>query len=215
LTRPRISLRSTLILPSHLRLGILFHACYMPCPSHPPWLDHSNYIWWRVHDMKLLIVQFSPTSYHFVPLRSNILFSTLFSNTLSLCSSLNAKNQVPHPYKVTGKILVFCILIVTFLDKARRQKVLDWMVASITWNESPYNFFLNQILICYCCSKYLNCATFSEDLLAIFMFWFCHEFWWWDINIYSETSIHCFCRGSEKETIDVGAIVERGFAQGP
>jgi hypothetical protein len=21
----------------------------MPCPSHPPWLHHSNYIWWRVH----------------------------------------------------------------------------------------------------------------------------------------------------------------------
>jgi hypothetical protein len=18
----------------------------MPCPSHPPWLDHSNYVWW-------------------------------------------------------------------------------------------------------------------------------------------------------------------------
>jgi hypothetical protein len=21
----------------------------MPCPSHPPWLDHSNYTWRRVH----------------------------------------------------------------------------------------------------------------------------------------------------------------------
>jgi hypothetical protein len=38
--------------------------------------------------------------------------------------------------------------------------------------------------------------------------------------MYSETSIHRFCCGSEKEnrsgkTIDVGAIVEIGFAQGP
>jgi hypothetical protein len=32
---------------------------------------------------------------------------------------------------------------------------------------------------------------------------------------YSETSIHRFRRGSEKETIDAGAIVEIGFAQGP
>jgi hypothetical protein len=48
-------------LSSHLRLGLpsgLFpsgfptniphafssHSCYMPCPSHPPWLDNSNYV---------------------------------------------------------------------------------------------------------------------------------------------------------------------------
>jgi hypothetical protein len=23
----------------------------MPCPSHPPWLDHSNYTWRRVQVM--------------------------------------------------------------------------------------------------------------------------------------------------------------------
>jgi hypothetical protein len=32
----------------------------------------------------------------------NILRSTLFSNTLSLCSSLNVKDQVSHPYRTTG-----------------------------------------------------------------------------------------------------------------
>jgi hypothetical protein len=25
----------------------------MLCPSHPPWLDHSNYAWRRVQAMKL------------------------------------------------------------------------------------------------------------------------------------------------------------------
>jgi hypothetical protein len=68
-----ISLRSVLILTFYLRLGLpsdlfpsvspteflyafLFHrACYMPYPSHLPWLDHSNYIWWRVQVMKLLL----------------------------------------------------------------------------------------------------------------------------------------------------------------
>jgi hypothetical protein len=34
---------------------------YMPCPSHPPWLDHSNYSERRVQVMKLLIMQFSST----------------------------------------------------------------------------------------------------------------------------------------------------------
>jgi hypothetical protein len=27
----------------------------MPCPSHLPWLDHSNYTWRRIQIMKLLI----------------------------------------------------------------------------------------------------------------------------------------------------------------
>jgi hypothetical protein len=26
----------------------------MPCPSHSPWLDHSNYTWRRVHVLKNL-----------------------------------------------------------------------------------------------------------------------------------------------------------------
>jgi hypothetical protein len=30
---------------------------------------------------------------------------TLFSNTLRLCSSLNIRGQVSHPYKTTGKII--------------------------------------------------------------------------------------------------------------
>jgi hypothetical protein len=24
------------------------HACSMPWPTHPPWLDYSNYTWRRV-----------------------------------------------------------------------------------------------------------------------------------------------------------------------
>jgi hypothetical protein len=47
-------------------IPILPHSCYMPCPSHPPWLDHSNYTWRRVQPMKLLIMQFSPLSCHFI-----------------------------------------------------------------------------------------------------------------------------------------------------
>jgi hypothetical protein len=59
----------------------------MAHPSHPPRLDYSNYTWRRVQITKLLVMQFPPvTSSLFGP---NILLSTLFSNTLSLCSSLN------------------------------------------------------------------------------------------------------------------------------
>jgi hypothetical protein len=86
-----ISARSILILSTPLHLGLpngLFpsgfppisylhsslslslslspsNSCYMPFPSHPPWLDHSNYTWQRVQVMKLQIMQFSRISYHF------------------------------------------------------------------------------------------------------------------------------------------------------
>jgi len=48
----------------------LFHAWYIPCLPHPPWLDHPNNIWWSIHIIKLLIMQSSSASYHFLPLRS-------------------------------------------------------------------------------------------------------------------------------------------------
>jgi hypothetical protein len=68
-----ISLSSILILFTHLRLGlpsgffpygfsinILYVFLFSPfvlqyCPSHPRWLDHSNYTWSRVQVMKFLI----------------------------------------------------------------------------------------------------------------------------------------------------------------
>jgi hypothetical protein len=137
-----ITLRSILILSTHLRLGLpsgsfpprfptnilyafLFsHLCYMPCLSHPPWLDYSNSncIWRRVRVMKLLIMEFPPTSCHFISLRTKIPLSTLFSNTLSLCSSLNVRDQVSHSNRTTGKIIFFYTLIFTCLDSRLEDK---------------------------------------------------------------------------------------------
>jgi hypothetical protein len=76
-------LRSILILSTHLRVGLpsclfwlshqypiciprLPHSCYMPCPSHPPWLDHSNCVWRGVQSVRnlvhlfLILLQLSP-----------------------------------------------------------------------------------------------------------------------------------------------------------
>ena len=55
-------------------------------------------------------------------LEPNILLSTLFSDTLSLCSSLDVTDQDSHPYKTTGNITVMCILISVFLDSKLQDK---------------------------------------------------------------------------------------------
>jgi len=90
----------------------------------------------------------------------NILLNTLFSNTLSLRSSLNVSDQVSHPYKTTGKNIVRYILIFTFLDSKledkifcteRQQALPDFKVFLISsWIE----FWFGKIV-----SKYLNCSS--------------------------------------------------------
>ena len=55
-------------------------------------------------------------------LGSNILLSILFSNTLSLRSSLSESDQVSHPYKTTDKIMFLYILIFTFLYRKMYDK---------------------------------------------------------------------------------------------
>jgi hypothetical protein len=64
--------------------------------------------------MKLLV-----TPFLFGP---NILLNMLFSNTLSLYSSLTVREHVSHPYRTTGKITVLYILTFTFFDSRREDK---------------------------------------------------------------------------------------------
>jgi hypothetical protein len=98
-----ISLRSILILSTHLRLDLpsgVFplafpsksympsssaHAYYVPCPSHSHRVDHSNYTWRRVQVTKLLTIQFSPTSPHFILHLSKYSPLQLYSQTPSVC----------------------------------------------------------------------------------------------------------------------------------
>jgi hypothetical protein len=66
------------------------HACL----SHPPGFDHPSNIWQRVQIMELLTAIFYLFYfYNFPLLGSDILLSTLLSDTLDLCSYLSVKTN--------------------------------------------------------------------------------------------------------------------------
>jgi hypothetical protein len=58
----------------------------------------------EAYNMKLLTMQYSPTSHHFLPLRSKYSPQHPFSNTLNICSSLSVRDKTAHLYRTTVKL---------------------------------------------------------------------------------------------------------------
>ena len=72
--------------------------------------DHPNTIDREYRSLSSSLCSFLHSPVTSSPLGPNILLSTLFSNTLTLRSSLNVSDQVLHPFKTTGNIIVLYIL---------------------------------------------------------------------------------------------------------
>ena len=111
------SWRSILILSSHLRLGLPSGLFPSVLPAHLILLD---FITRTIFGEEYRSLSSSLCSFLHSPVTSsllgpNILLNTLFSNNLSLRYSLNVNDQVSHPYKATGNIIVLYILNIKLL----------------------------------------------------------------------------------------------------
>ena len=135
------SWRCILLLYSHLRLGLpsgLFPSDFYTKALHMPLLSPI----YAIRPAHLILLDFitrailgeeykslssSSCSFLYSPvtsslLRPNILLNTLFSNTLSLRSFLNVRDQASNAYTTTDKVIVLCILIFKLLDSKMEDK---------------------------------------------------------------------------------------------
>jgi hypothetical protein len=119
--------RSFMLPHQHITyISLLRHSSHTTGPPHSSWFNHPNNTRWLVQIMKTLITQFSPADVISTRIGPNTRFTTLHSNTLSLCLPLNVSDAVSHTYKKQAKLqfhigqsLYFCMVdgVTNILDK--------------------------------------------------------------------------------------------------
>lgn len=130
--------------PSHFPTKDLYTFLFFPthasCPVHLNLLHFITLPQWREQTMNLLITQLFPNSCYVILIRPSI----QFSSDLSKFSSVNDKDQVPHPWQVTVKTQC-CVFQCRCFQIAKQFLGRKVTCTPDLW--SALNFFLRPILI--------------------------------------------------------------------
>ena len=150
--------------PPNLAYASLTHTRYMRCPSHSSRFHYTNNIMWGDRSLSSSLRSFLYSSFTSSLLGPNILLCSLFSNTLSLRSSLNISYQVSHTYRTTGEIVILYILIFKFFDSNLEDKrfCIEWKQAFPDFN-LPLISYWREFLYVKIFPKYLNSSTLSKE----------------------------------------------------
>jgi hypothetical protein len=91
----------------------------------------------------------------------DILLSTVFSNTITLCSSLHVRDHVSRPY---GTEIITALNNLIFMFSTADEKIkYSRLVASVTRIQSPLNFLVITVV-----PKYMNCVTHFQMICLVF-----------------------------------------------
>jgi hypothetical protein len=124
----------------------------LSCPRNSPWFNLPNNICARVQ-MLLSLRNFFQADVTASLLGPNILLSTLFSNILSVYSSLHDKDQFSDPYKIIGNIIVLGIWIFRSVDRCFEKRsaaslhgLSQRATSQNSWSShDPWSLFLSRL----------------------------------------------------------------------
>jgi hypothetical protein len=125
-------------------IPLLPNLCCMPRPFHRSWLDHYNYTWRRVQVMKLLIVQFSPISCRFIPLRSTYsplqaVLNDPQSMFLPLCQGPSFTPIMSSAFSKFGTLTLWLFRIVLWINLTFDFLAVVTTNRTVFWNATSYS----------------------------------------------------------------------------
>lgn len=105
------------------------------------------------------VTQFYPVSLNFILLRS--------SSTLNLCF-VNVKGKVSQTYKATRKIIIYYILIFTFLDHRCEDRSYFLYDSKLSLNLNCSQFFRKCIFQLLLSAPNIKCSHIFEAFISCF-----------------------------------------------